>query len=621
MILTDLGKFLIDIFDRLHDRAFSDLDIFANSRLDANVKEEETSQAQILGTQPSTFISHIDPSIYEPVLISLTNAPRSLIRPETNLVTLGIDSITAIQISGKFRQAGMILSASDVASSVTIAQMVGKIRLKDPSVSKSPSDSSVKVEVSNTEKAAIIKHLNLQSSDIECINFASAGMQWLIGMWSKSSRTRYQHAFPFELVQDIDRARMKASWLGLVDHHPILRSTFTCAAGYHESRIVTFNKSAIETWSEEYVPEEGFHLSVLERMKSLVMNPIPTSQPQARALFFYSDRHAYLILHLHHFQYDAWSLQLLIDDLTCLYSGTKSTVSNDMDLFLGYYVSANQQQSEEQQSYWRKHFPLDFRPIFFPVLKSDIHVHHPNERLIRTNSSCIHDASRLDERARSLGVSLQSVFLASWAHIQGQVTKATSSTFGLWHSGRTSALDRIENLAVPCMNVLPMHISSIGQKSALELAADIFIDLRKRTSVIEQSNQVRVNEWMGAGREPMFNVFINIIKIAPDASDNNPILQPAHVSVSLYLYYSSDNFHQVPHFVPAETIGSDNFASADLDIARIMKDDLFIDFAILDKTDSVMMSIDSAAYLMDEDHADDLMLRWSKGVQCILGLA
>ncbi|KJA27343.1 hypothetical protein HYPSUDRAFT_63026 [Hypholoma sublateritium FD-334 SS-4] len=605
MMLTDLEKFFVDIFDRLHDRAFSDLDIFVNdSRLDATVKAQEIPQMQALGSLPSTFISDIDPSIYEPILTSLTNAPRSLIRPETNLVTIGIDSISAIQISGRFRRAGMILSASDVVSSATIGQMVTKIRLMDTFVPKSRSDSSVISEVSDAEKAAIMRHLNLQSSNIERISFASSGMQWLIGMWSKSSRTRYQHAFPFELAQDIDRDMMKASWFGLVDRHPILRSTFICADGYHESRIVIFNKSAPETWSEEYVPVENFYSSVLERMKSLVRNPIPTSQPQARALFFYSDSHAYLILHLHHFQYDAWSLRLLIDDLTCLYSGTKSTVSNDMDLFLGYCSSFNQQQLEEQRSYWRKSFPLEFKPTFFPVLKSNARSHRPNERLVRTNTSCIHNASRLDERARSLGVSLPSVFLASWAHIQGQVTKASSSTFGLWHSGRTSALDDIENLAIPCMNVLPMHVSSIRQKSALELAADILIDLRKRTSVIEQSNQVRVNEWVGTSKEPMCNVFINIIKIGPDVSSNNLFLRPANA----------------PYFVPAETIGSDNFTSVCLDIAHVIRDDLFIDFATLDKTDTVMMSIDSAAYLMDEDHADDLMLRWSEGVRRILGV-
>jgi len=152
------------------------------------------------------------------------------------------------------------------------------------------------------------------------------------------------------------------------------------------------------------------------------------------------------------------------------------------------------------------------------------------------------------------------------------------------------------------MNVLPMHVSSVSQKLALELAVDVLVDLHKRTSVIQQSNQVRVNEWVGAGKGPMCNVFINIIKVAPDVSDDNLILRPVNT----------------PYFVPAQIIGSDSFTSASLDIAHVIKDDLFIDFATLEKTDTVMMSIDSAAYLMDEVHADDLMLRWSEDVQRIL---
>lgn len=53
---------------------------------------------------------------------------------------------------------------------------------------------------------------------------------------------------------------------------------------------------------------------------------------------------------------------------------------------------------------------------------------------------------------------------------------------------------------------------------------------------------------------------------------------------------------------------------------HILKDDLFVDFATIESTDTVMMSIDSVAYLMDNAQADDLMLRWSGDVQRTLGV-
>lgn len=530
--MTDFNKFLIDIVDQPHERAFAYPDIFSkhDSHLGVAFSTQRDIQTHSQAPQKSPFPSQIDPSIYEPILVSVTNAPRSLIRPETHLVTIGVDSITAIQIAGKFRQAGFMIAASDVVSSVTIGQMIAKMKILDTLRQVTRIGSLGKCDISDQEKEAIGAQLTPLPSSIESINVASSGMQWLIGMWGKSKRTRYQHVFPFELPKHIDRTRMKASWFALLDRHPILRSTFVCADGYHEPRVVTFSSSSPATWSEEGVSAENFSDLLLERMKTMVLNPIPTSQSQAKAVFYHSSGHSYLLLHLHHFQYDAWSLRLLINDLSSLYAGTQSVVTSNMASFLGHYAMSNIQHLEEQQSYWKTSFPSTFKPLLFPVLRSDTSAHGPVERIIRTDSSCIQNASRLDSQARSLGVSLQAVFLASWARIQGQISKTSSSTFGLWQSGRTGILDGIDNLAIPCMNVLPMHVPCVDEKPALDLARAVLDDLHKRTSVVEQSNQVRVNEWVGASKEPICNVFINIVKVAHNVPNDDQILKFIEVS-------------------------------------------------------------------------------------------
>lgn len=473
----------------------------------------------------STTSTVISSSTYEQILMSVTNAPLSLMKLETPLAALGVDSIMAIQIVGKFRQKGMKIVASDVLSSQTIGDMLEKV-----SVTKNVTKPTrtPKISITDAEKRNIYEQFKENVNEIENISFMSSGMKWLVGAWQKSLGTRYQHVFAYQLPHDVDISKMKEAWLSLAQRHPILRSTFTLPKGRNEPRLVTL-RSLENSWAEELVEDDVFFRSIISRMQSMVEAPPSTASPPSRGLLFHSTRKFFLVIQLHHFQYDAWSLQLLMHDLSHLYRGFNPTTSNKMQAFLDYYTP-NPQHLSEQEKYWKAHFPVNFKPILFPPFNSNMKSYQSTRRFIKTDASCIQDASRCEDRARSLGVSLQSIFLACWAVLQGQITASTSSTFGIWHSGRTGPVDDIANLAVPCINVLPFHVPGVDGRSIVQIAKWIQTNLLERTAVIEQSDQVQVNEWVGLSGQPMCNIFLNIVKVAPDTGARDPIFEPVIVS-------------------------------------------------------------------------------------------
>ncbi|KAJ3517178.1 hypothetical protein NLJ89_g674 [Agrocybe chaxingu] len=595
-LVNDLQQILEEFMKHPNDLICDGLRKLSNGNAHVNgfAREVATESAVILNEAHPV----VDPSIYLPILASLTKAPVALIQPSTSLVALGIDSITAIQVIGKFRQAGLKISASDVISSQTIGEMLQKmvpIQNVDPLPEREVSE-----VVSDDERVAICGRIGYPLDEVEAVSVASSGMKWLIGAWQKSRGTRFQHVFPFELPYDIDIAKLRSAWYDLVQQHPILRSTFACAPGKQEPRVVTFKAISQSSWSEEFVREDVFFRSILERMKTMVSNPPSTSAPFTRALFFGSNRHSYLILHLHHFQYDAWSLRLLVHELSSVYKGLRTNVSPDLRSFLRYFVP-NKKHLAAQEQYWKGYFPTRFEPILFPALNCNAGKIPPIRRLIRTNKACIRNVSQYEKRARLLGVSLQSIMLATWARVQGDISFTSSSTFGLWHSGRTGGLQDIGDLAVPCMNVLPMHVSAI-ERNLLEVAKSIQQDLQRRTSIVEQSDLVQVGEWAGEARKPLCNVFVNIIKVAPDVSTRDMIMQPA----------------VAPYFIPDSDVHYTNDSVGNLPVTQLIKDDIFVDIAVLDKTDSVLMSIDAAAYILDEKQADMLISRWVQEIEKIL---
>ncbi|KAF8163357.1 peptide synthetase [Crassisporium funariophilum] len=595
LLMDDLHKFIENLLNSPEGLVFEDFPELLVRLPPPNSGRED------IGSQPTTTLTSrsgdttLDtiPSNLRDILLELTNAPLNLLKPKTSLVAIGIDSITAIQIVGKFRKAGLIITASDVVSSRTLGDMLKKALAMQETAPKQ----STLHQIGELEEAAIRARFGAAAATIDQVSIASSGMKWLIGAWQRSERSRFQHAFAFQLPQDVDVLRMKHSWISLVRRHPILRSTFASVDG-NEPRIVTFKFNELcEFWSEDFIPDDVFQMSVLEKMKTLVSCPPPTHTRLTRAMLYHSSHDSCLVLQLHHFQYDAWSLQLLLHELSRLYQGLDVTNSSNMNSFLGHYAS-DSQHLVQQQEYWQSRFPQPFEPQFLLPILTDVKA-PIQARTIRTNDACIMGISRLEERARFFEVSTQAIFLACWARLQSVLTSSSTSTFGVWHSGRTGPLDDIANLAVPCVNVLPMHVGAVRDFDVIELAKRIQEDLQSRTSVIEQSDQVRVNEWVGAGNQPMCNVFVNIIKVAPDVGTQDTVLEPVNI----------------PYFVPDYVAPEQKPTVGDLKISKLIKDDLFIDIAVIEEKDSVLMSLDAAAFMMDVDQADDIIRRWVKEVR------
>lgn len=57
------------------------------------------------------------------------------------------------------------------------------------------------------------------------------------------------------------------------------------------------------------------------------------------------------------------------------------------------------------------------------------------------------------------------------------------------------------------------------------------------------------------------------------------------------------------------------------EITKLIQDDLFVDIASINQSDSIMMSIDAGAHLLKEAQADALISRWASEVEKVLGMS
>ncbi|KAG6898366.1 NRPS [Termitomyces sp. T32_za158] len=552
-------------------------------------------------TVPVETYEEIIPPLVKSLLTDVTSVSAASFGSVTPLATLGIDSITAVQIVSRFRRAGLALSMNDIITSRTVGDMVSKVRLGADNTVKH--DLLSPLQLLPDERAAIIARIASSADCVEDILPMSSGMKWMVGSWQKSGRTAFHHAFAFQLPANIDIPKLRVAWKTLLNNFSILRSTFACGSRTTDPRIVIFKPDFLhESWIEEQALD-GRGLSVLAmRMKELLLSPPPTFLPPTKVIVCQSSQENYLILYLHHFQYDSWSLPLIIDDLSRLYLGLKPRGSNDIRSFLQLSGPTTEHLSQ-QKKYWQSTLGENFVPSLFPSLLSKRSESHM--RTLYATKEAILKASLCAERARLLEVSLSSVLLACWATVQGSYSRSDSITVGLWQAGRSGFLDNIDSLAFPCLNIIPIQIPVPKRGEVIEIAKWISNDLRARSPVIVQSDLVNIGRWVGASERPLCNVVVNIIGNAPEMTKEVGIMKPI----------------ELPYYVPSAVPEDFNPTIDRLATTDLIQNDLIIDFAVLRENDTIMMSIDAGVHMLDEALARMLVEQWGNTIRETLAIS
>lgn len=130
--------------------------------------------------------------------------------------------------------------------------------------------------------------------------------------------------------------------------------------------------------------------------------------------------------------------------------------------------------------------------------------------------------SELQARAAEQNLPLHMVLLACWAKIQAWRSRGGSQdvSFGLLHNGR--GLDGVEDIAAPCINVLPVYVRDALDNNAFVVAEAIQADLKLRSAVVEQSRLQDVGVWVGTPGKPLFNYYINMLRVPSATTSGKP---------------------------------------------------------------------------------------------------
>jgi aryl carrier-like protein len=309
-ILTTYAEIIRQMVNRPGDRVmpadFSPVETHASECITGDGFSREESERE----EDSTTV------IIRGLLSRFSKLPEKLIRGTTSLASMGVDSITAMQIASLARKQGIFVSPVTIIQSTNVHDLMVKIHAEhmeessgsDSTTTPQPAQAEIPSPLADAIRTTMPRHLRQY---IEVVYPVSPGMEWMIGAWQNSGGCRYQHAFIQRVRGRVDVRRLEQSWDALLKFHPILRSTFCPVPALKGNSdhllalcVLDMLPGITKRLTRRKLPRlrsEEQALAVEARMS--VIHPAASPGIHARLTVLEGRYDTYLLLNFHHFQY------------------------------------------------------------------------------------------------------------------------------------------------------------------------------------------------------------------------------------------------------------------------------------------------------------------------------
>ncbi|WP_327371688.1 non-ribosomal peptide synthetase [Streptomyces sp. NBC_01217] len=420
------------------------LPVTPSGKIDARALPAPDYAAMSSGRPPQTLREKLLCGLYAEVL------GLESVTAEDDFLALGGDSITAIQLLVRAREAGLRLTTREVFRHRTVEALAqaAVIRTEDGTATDTPLldvDAAELAEIQGTAPLAVEELLPLtplqQGFFFHALTGGADGDSYVVQQ-------------VLDLDGPVDGPTLRRAAQRLLDRHAPLRAAFRRRPDGTPVQIVT--RGAELPWREvELSDRDG---TVQETLGEAVAEDERAAgfdlaaPPLLRcALIRLGAHRSRLVLTFHHIVADGWSLPVLHRELMAFY-GTDTPPLAEVTPYRAFLRRLAGQDRDAARDTWRTALAgldeptrlVTAPPVGGPVRPAHIRVELPE----RTTAL-------LADRAREHGVTLGTVVQAAWGLLLGRLTGRDDVVFGTTVSGRDGEVDGIASMVGLFINTLP----------------------------------------------------------------------------------------------------------------------------------------------------------------------
>lgn len=392
----------------------------------------------------------------------------------------------------------MEVSAFDVLENPTCADIASCVKSLDSPQTSTSRPYDLLAFTQSTEKQVAAAKLPYEPQAILPCTPLQQGM---LSQFLLSSGANYFNFISWDLDDEADCCQLEKAWKTLATRREILRAGFISISHPDTSfAMVVYGDESIEPSVKRLTAEDTQLLNVGNWRRQAAANALENlSRPPWQVLLVDKPGSKSMHLGMHHALYDAFSLQLMMNELLQILEKKKLPAATGIEMAISSVLGQIVNQEQDAEAFWKQR-ALDIVVNPFPVL-TPLRI-NPGQRPRISRVSDI-PLQRLRDGAATAGVTMQAALQSAWGRILASYTGEGSATFGVVLSGRTAG--GLDEAFMPCIITLPVIARSMfSNRESLQSMMDQNAALRR----YEHTPLTRIQRWVGSSESPLFDTIL-----------------------------------------------------------------------------------------------------------------
>jgi ferricrocin synthase len=421
------------------------------------IKHIDTAPKTALSEVQSQYVWTTEALYIQGEVATLAGIDVSCIKETSSIFELGLDSIDAVKLSSRLRQAGINISVSAIMKSLTISKMAS-VATAIPILNKQSMELNVLDDYEGKLRTYFRGNEALVNDAEQMLPVTPLQEAMVAKMYSSNFSLYFNHDI-LQLKDTVDLGRLKLAWEVVTKNTPILRTSFyevddpnipfSYAQIIHRSRGIRWNITRVRQEDD---------LQALTSKAKADATQLATRGHAVSITVLEGPEKRLLIISMAHALYDGWSINLVHQDVKKAYYGDY-LLRRSIRETLGHILSSS---GPEAAKFWRNNLS-GAKVSRFPGCLLDGQRFSKSVQHLELHSSL--PATELKSFCRMQGVTLQALGQTCWAFVLASYVKCLEVVFGTILSGRDT--DSPHNVVFPTMNTVTVRAILHGTRGKM----------------------------------------------------------------------------------------------------------------------------------------------------------
>ncbi|KAJ5387232.1 hypothetical protein N7509_009773 [Penicillium cosmopolitanum] len=473
----------------------------------------KSNTSQIASQQPNVITrpwSDQEEALRE-ILCQYSAVDSSCVSLHTTIFQLGLDSINAVQISGKFHKMGYKISAGDILEAASIENIAS---LLDNSAKNNlkKEDEFDFAAFENKHLHTVCEQHQIPSQSVQSLRPCTPVQNGMLASFTHSSGSMYFNIMALKSPVALDRVLLKEAWSAVMSQHEMLRTGFV---QLHDQQypfaMITYESGVELPWYETSGGTGTIGTETPDAQGKQVLENL--HQPTWAVSVESSETITTVRFSALHAIYDAQSLTSIFSDVMASYEGKILSSRPSITATLGpILLESHNRNAEQSREFWQSIAP-EAHPTKIPDL-NPIRIEKKDSELLESSIHCSSPLKELENSCRHMGVTLQAAGQVAWAKLLSAYTGEKNVTFGTVLSGRNLSASA-QDAVFPCLVTVPSphHIGGTNRE-LLERT------LKRNANLVKHqfTPLAQIQRWIG-NDEPLFDTLFVYQKFASGPTD------------------------------------------------------------------------------------------------------